>query len=342
MNTTEAPETIAFMLATTERATSGDDNTDNSAYWLTGHYVTVTVILAIACVLGLVGNALMAAVALRKSNRGQPDMWILLNLCLVNILFSAIVLPIQIAQYYTEPANWAYHRNRALCKFVPYAVHVIIYVICYTLGLHSAILFIASHFRESTYQRITRTVVLVALAAVWTVSLLFCVPVAMSFEVRSSLHYSACAYVDFPSVYRDTILRLVFLLLLPFVAMTVVTGCALWRIGRASTRQVAYEGLSECDLPSRRRTAILLLILLLLFLVCWFPLDVIAMIVYHNWWVYRPLTKILKVFQVLAVLNPCVVPFVYIALDPRVSTGIRDICKCVRRRNQPEKDARNV
>ena len=342
MNTTEVPETINFTLSTTERATAGNDTADYTDYWLTGHYVTVTVILAIACVLGLVGNALMAAVALRKSNRGQPDMWILLNLCLVNILFSVVVLPLQIEILFTGTANWHYYRNRALCKFVPYAVHVIIYVICYTLGLHSAILFIVLHFRKSTYQRMTRTAVLVALAVVWIVSLLFCVPVAMSFEVRSGFRY-ACAYVGFPSLYRDTmIIRMVFLLLLPFVAMTVITGCALWRIGRASTRQVAYEGLSESDLPSRRRTAILLLILLLLFLVCWFPLDIIALVVYHNWRVYRGLYKVIKVFQILSVLNPCVVPFVYIALDPRVYTGIRDICACARRRSQPERDDRIV
>ena len=323
----EAPEMIN--LTTTERATADGD------YWLTGHYVTVTVIIGIACVGGLVGNALMAAVALRKSNRGQPDMWILLNLCLGNILFSGVVLPMQIAQNYTGTVDRELHRNRALCKFLPYALHVILYVICYTLGLHSAILFIASHFRKSTYQRITRTVVLVALAAVWIVSLLFSIPVALSIDLMVGPYHSACVLTDLRSVYRSAILRLVFLLLLPFVAMTVLTRCALWRIRRARARQVAYEGLSESDLPSRRRTAILLLILLLLFLVCWFPLDIIALVVYHNWRVYRGLYKVIKVFQILSVLNPCVVPFVYIALDPRVSNGIRAICACVRRRNQP-------
>ncbi len=346
MNTTEEPETINFTLSPTEIATAGDDYYDYTAdtdYWLTGHYVTVTVILGIACVGGLVGNALMAAVALRKSNRGQPDMWILLNLFLVNILFSAVVLPMQIADYYAGAEFWAFHRNRALCKFVPYALNVIIYVICYTLGLHSAMLFIASHFRKSAYHRITRTVVLLALVAVWIVSLLFCIPVAVSVDIQVLYHnLSACVYSDFPSVYRNAILRLVFLLLLPFVTITVVTGWALWRIGRASTRQVAYEGLSESDLPGRRRTAILLLVLLLLFLVCWFPLDVIHLALFHNWWAHRALTKILKVSQVLSVLNPCVVPFVFIALDPRVSTEIRAICACMRRRNQAEEDARNV
>ncbi len=332
MNTMEAPKTVTFK--TVETLTADGD------YWLTGHYVTVTVILGIACVGGLVGNALMAAVALRKSNRGQPDMWILLNLSLVNIIFSVVVLPIQIAGHHT--ANWAFHKNRAICKFLPYAVNLIIYVICYTLGLHSTILFIASHFRKSTYQRITRTVVLAALAAVWIVSLLFCIPESLSIDLHVvGYHHSFCASTDTSSAYRNTILRLLFLLLLPSVAMTVVTGCSLWRIRRARTRQVAYEGLSESDLSSRRRTAILQLVLLLLFLVCWFPLDAIMLALYHGhiiWTAYNAFYKMLDVFHVLAVLNPCVVPFVYIVLDPRVSAGIRVICSGVRRRNQPASD----
>lgn len=312
-----------------------------SSYWFFGHYITTTVILSIAVVATLTGNVLVATAAFSKSNRCQPEMWILLNLCLVNILFSVVVIPTEIVHGYLF-VSW--YLDRAMCKFVPYALHVIIYVICYTLGLHSAILFIASHFRKSVYQRITRKVVLVTLACLWAVCFLVCVPTAVYIDLIEGFNYRSCIYRrDIHMAKTDSILRFVFLLLLPFLTMVGVTCSALWRISRVSTRQVAYESLSESEVPKHRRTAVLLLVLLFLFLVCWFPLYVITIVSLH----FRPsipdltLYTAAEVLEVLAMLNPCIVPYVHLWLDPRIVAGIKSVCSRNKRARETLAHAHN-
>ncbi len=314
---TEIPEVFNFTFATTERATTEGSIHDD-------HWPLSTVIRVIASVGGLVGNTLMAALVLRKSNRGQPDMWILLNLCVANTAHISMVLPWIIG-------DWKISGSRAdsLCKFLALVGFSSKFVCCYTLGLYSAILFIATHFRK-TYQRITRTGVVVALAVAWGLCILICIPFAVNTDQHGTPRY--CGSRDVHSEYSDSMVRLVLLLLLPLVAMAALTGCALWRMRRAS-RQMAYARLSQSDFPSHRRTAVLLLVLLLVYLVSWFPIQVIAAVIYHNYSLHHALVRVVEVCQILSHLNPVVVPFVCIALDSRLTAGIRLFC--LRWRHQP-------
>lgn len=301
--------------------------TGGSSYWFTGHYITATVILTLGLACGLVGNGLVALAALSKSNRRLPEMWILLNLCVVNILFSVVVIPVQIAGEFYSVID--VHSGRARCKLVPYFVHVISYAVCLALALHSTILFIASHFRRSLYQRLTLKVVVAAALCLWLVCLLICLPDVINYELTDTDYTGQgpkiCVFQGRGS--RSDILRLVFLLVLPFLAMAVVTGCALWRMKRAvSTRQMTYEGFSTFEPPSHKRTAILLLVLLLLFLVCWFPLDVFLLVTGGKDIMPMELFEVSQIFLVMNVLNPCIVPYVYIGLDRQVSAAIKTVC----------------
>ncbi len=318
-----------------------------------GSNVTPTVsivILGFGLLVCLVGNVLVATAVMSKSNRTRPEMWTLLNLCVANILYSAIVIPIQTSHRYL---GLDLQLGQGTCKPVRYVVHVLVYVIYYMLGLHCVISFFVCYFRKSAFlqQIITRKTVLGALQGVWVLCALACIPTIIYSDTMETSFARVCQYNNgISSPLTNAILRLASLRLLPFLGIAMSTGAAIWRTTRGCgnrRQETNRKGAYRSRVANQERALAILLVILVLFVICCLPYDVTMILLRSGRFdpnvpnvelskVVVSIATALEVFHVLEMLHPCILPLIYIALDRDIYTEIRCMCWSPRDTGTPQ------
>ncbi|XP_072235890.1 galanin receptor type 1b [Leuresthes tenuis] len=293
--------------------------------------VIVPVVFGLIFVVGIVGNSLVMVVIGRVKHSGgvrsiSPTNIFILNLSVADLLFLLFCVPFH-ATIYSLP-EWVF--GAFLCKFGHYFYTVSMLVSVFTLVAMSVDRYIAVvRSKKSACVRSPRNA-LVGLCVIWTLSLVWSVPVAQHQELtnhRIALNSTFCwenwSGASKPA-YKVSILALGYVLPLLLIC------CCYTRVLCHLHKKM--KNMSKKSERSKRKTAQTILLVVTAFTFCWLPHHIIAMWVEFGSF---PLTDASFAFRIVAHClsygNSCVNPVLYAFL----SENFRKACRQVFTRHLP-------
>ncbi|XP_029987026.1 galanin receptor type 1b [Sphaeramia orbicularis] len=300
--------------------------------------VIVPVLFGLIFVVGVLGNSLVMVVIgkVRYSvggggggggggvkRTGSPTNIFILNLSVADLSFLLICVPFH-ATIYTLP-EWVF--GAFLCKFGHYFATVSMLVSIFTLVAMSVDRYIAVvHSKKSACIR-SRRKALVGVSIIWTLSLVFSVPVAQH-QVLTGYHAAPNSTFCWEQwtgaskrIYKVTILLIGYLL--PLLLISCCYTKILFHLHKK------MKNMSKKSEHSKRKTAQTVLLVVTAFTICWMPHHIIAMWVEFGTF---PLTEASFAFRIvshcLSYGNSCVNPILYAFLSENFRKACHQVFSC--------------
>ncbi|XP_067906021.1 leukotriene B4 receptor 1-like [Heterodontus francisci] len=222
----------------------------------TAQNAAASIILSLACLLGVPGNVLVICIILFAVKQRSPTVVLILNLAIVDMLV-LITLPLWI---YTIMHGWTF--GEAFCKILAYLVYCNMYVSIFLITVMSAERFMAV-FYPFTMQRWRRNKVVVKVVpAIWVLAFLFSVPVLIYQVVGVDANgRQQCLYMQFDTDEQEilcTMIQIVVAFIIPFSVLSICYFC----IGR-KMKQMTFN--------TQNRTGVVIGSVVIVFFICWVP-----------------------------------------------------------------------
>ncbi|XP_056134872.1 galanin receptor type 1b [Lampris incognitus] len=288
--------------------------------------VIVPVIFGVIFLLGVVGNTLVMVVIGRiksgKRSKSTTNIFIL-NLSIADLSFLLFCVPFH-ATIYSLP-EWIF--GAFLCKFGHYFVTVSMLVSIFTLVAMSVDRYVAVvHSKKSPCIRNRRNA-LIGVGVIWTLSLIFAVPVAQHQIVTNhpeAPNSTFCWEKWFgPSKHTYKVTILVIGYLLPLALIICCYAKVLFHLHKK------MKNMSKKSEHSKRKTAQTVLLVVTAFLICWMPYHIIAMWVEFGTF---PLNDASFAFRIvshcLSYGNSCINPILYAFLSENFRKACRQVFTC--------------
>ncbi|KAI8487402.1 PREDICTED: melanin-concentrating hormone receptor 1-like [Branchiostoma belcheri] len=284
--------------------------------------VTMSVVLYVICVVGLLGNTLVMYVLVRYSKlRNTADVFIF-NMALADEVF-LLGVPFFAHQFVAD--EWPF--GAVMCKLI-YALDAnnqfaSVYILaCMSIDRYLAI----GHPIRSLGIR-TRKVAAITNVGIWLASLVSIAP----FWVFSSLEIypdgSQICELQFPKGSKDLYWFTVYHFTLAFVLpLTVITVCYLMVLHKLATVVVPSESNAE---KRTKKVAKMVLLVVVMFVVCWLPFYVVALINITN--DVRPTYAFLVAYFFsigLGYANSCVNPIIYVLFSSKFRKRTLEALSC--------------
>eukprot|EP00061_Rhincodon_typus_P017494 g46204.t1 len=190
-----------------------------------------TIILSLACLVGVPGNALVIWIVLfAMKKQRSPTVILILNLAIADELV-LITLPLWI---YAFVNGWAF--GQPFCKFLSYIVCCNMYVSIFLITVMSIERFMAVIYPFASQRWRQNKVVVKVVFIVWVLALLFSIPVLLYQVVDADdTGQQYCLYMQFETD-KEEIFCTVFQTLVSFVIPFMVLSISYFCIGRKVKR----------------------------------------------------------------------------------------------------------
>uniref|UniRef100_A0A6V7JM72 G-protein coupled receptors family 1 profile domain-containing protein n=1 Tax=Bracon brevicornis TaxID=1563983 RepID=A0A6V7JM72_9HYME len=267
-------------------------------------------------VVGIFGNALVCFVVVRN-----PQMQTVTNLFITNLALSDIllcVLAVPFTPLYTFLGRWVF--GKTLCRLVPYAQGVSIYISTLTLSSIAVDRFLVIIY--PFHPRMKIKVCLSVILAIWVVALFLTLPYGLYMSLEEPQGRVPLCEEHWP----DPTFRQIFssfTSILQFVIPVLVIGfcyvCVSIRLNdrarhKPGTKTSRRE---EADRERKRRTNRMLIAMVGIFTICWLPMNILNIVDDFNVdisnWAYFRLCFFIT--HALAMSSTCYNPFVYAWLN---------------------------
>ncbi|XP_064468515.1 annetocin receptor-like [Ornithodoros turicata] len=260
-------------------------------------------VLSVIFFLALVGNGLMLWALPRR-----PAFAYMKRLCVADTLVAIFNILPQLAWDVT----YRFRGGMFLCKLIKYLQVSVLYLSSYTLV-------------SLTVDRCLARPSLVLVGMPWVLAAFFAIPQMFVFamrQVRPSI-YDCWASFEGPWAERLYVVWFVVSVFLgPALATVVCYGTLWYRVWRARLPLLS--------------TVRITLVLIVCFVVCWIPFSVTQLLVtFSNDAHEASQGPLVTIFLLLASLNSCTNPWVYLVLSPALRNRLRHLCR-VDRNHEPE------
>ncbi|KAF7691397.1 galanin receptor type 1 [Silurus meridionalis] len=288
--------------------------------------------------LGVVGNALVIAVLVRRragQRRSTTNIFIL-NLAVADLSYLLFCVPFQSTVYMLP--MWVL--GAFICKFVHYFFTVSMLVSVFTLSAMSVDRYVAIvHSRKSSSIRVARHALLGVLG-IWALSLAMALPVAyhqriVETEDNSTFCWEVWADPRKRKIY--VVCTFVFGYLLPLILISFCYAKVLNHLHKN------LRNISKKSEASKKKTAQTVLVVVVVFCLSWLPHHVV-----HLWVEFGsfPLNQASFLFRVvahcLAYSNSSVNPIIYAFLSENFRQAYKQVFQCQVASECPTQDAREM
>ncbi|XP_078068128.1 leukotriene B4 receptor 1-like [Mustelus asterias] len=223
-----------------------------------------SIILSLACLLGVPGNALVILIivfAMKKER--SPTVLLILNLATADMLV-LITLPLWI---YAFVHSWTF--GESFCKILTYVIYCNMYVSIFLITAMSAERFMAVIYPFATLRWRINKVIRKMVLAVWILALLFAVPALLYKLVDvDDGGRQQCVHMEFNTKEQEIshmMLQIVVGFVIPFSVLSICYFC----IGRK---------VKDLRFPTKNRTGMVIGRVVIVFFICWAPHHVLNLI----------------------------------------------------------------
>ncbi|XP_020370777.1 leukotriene B4 receptor 1-like [Rhincodon typus] len=279
-----------------------------------------TIILSLACLVGVPGNALVIWIVLfAMKKQRSPTVILILNLAIADELV-LITLPLWI---YAFVNGWAF--GQPFCKFLSYIVCCNMYVSIFLITVMSIERFMAVIYPFASQRWRQNKVVVKVVFIVWVLALLFSIPVLLYQVVDADdTGQQYCLYMQFETD-KEEIFCTVFQTLVSFVIPFMVLSISYFCIGRKVKRMT---------FNTKNRTGVVIGTVVIVFFICWMPHNVLNLISItalmtstSNEAISRTLNDIYSggtfIAGALAFINSCINPVLYAFAAQKIRNGFQ-------------------
>ncbi|XP_059211634.1 galanin receptor type 1b [Centropristis striata] len=297
--------------------------------------VVVPVVFGLIFVVGVVGNSLVMVVIGKVQygggggggarRVGSPTNIFILNLSVADLSFLLFCVPFQ-ATIYSLP-QWVF--GALLCRFGHYFSTVSMLVSIFTLAAMSVDRYLAVVRSNKSPRVRSRRNALIGICVIWTLSLLFSVPVAQHQVLTDhpAAPNSTFCWERWSGGSRQA--YKVSILLVGYLLPLLLISCCYTRVLFHLHKKM--KNMSKKSQRSKRKTAQTVLLLVSAFTVCWLPHHIVALWVEFGSF---PLNDASFAFRILSHClsygNSCVNPVLYAFVSQNFRRACSQVFSCSR------------
>ncbi|XP_069141049.1 neuropeptide Y receptor type 6-like [Argopecten irradians] len=276
----------------------------------------IVVTFSVIGLFGILGNAAMCYVIIRKSNSRTGRNWFILNLSVSDILTSVFCIPFTVVKLVMK--HWPL--GKVLCKIAPSLQTVYVFVSTFT------IVFIAVDRYKAIVQCSPReqTRPRYIFILVWMVSLALALPMFIFYDVESVgitkdiILFSSCLEKWSSDVARRSYATLVLCIHFVFPILVIISLhiliCRFIRTHIESKPSYSRElHRSRRNLLRQRKNIILLTSITVVFALTWLPLTLINLLADINYELFTGINWnwLIAICHILAMSSVCINPIIY-------------------------------
>ncbi|NXM23545.1 GALR2 protein, partial [Oxyruncus cristatus] len=294
--------------------------------------IIVPIIFSLIFLVGTVGNGLVLAVLLRNGqvNYTTTNLFIL-NLAVADLCFIICCVPFQATIYTLD--GWLF--GAFACKAVHFLIYLTMYASSFTLAAVSIDRYLAIRYPLKSRDLRTSQNAGVAIAAIWSLSLLFAGPYLSYYQI---IHYHGVP-ICVP-IWEDQrrkvldILTFVFGYLLPVIVVSLAyirTVKFLW------TSVDPIERISESRKAKRKVTKMIVAVAIL-FCLCWLPHHLVILCFWFGHFPFNRATYACRLAShCLSYTNSCLNPIVYALISKHFRNRFKQVFTCLFFQNKTRK-----
>lgn len=302
--------------------------------------IVVPVLFGIVVFVGFIGNALVVVVVAFNQQMRNTTNILIINLAIADLLFIIFCVPFTATDYALP--FWPF--GDIWCKVVQYLLIVCAYASVYTLVLMSLDRFLAVVLPIDSMSIRTEHNTYWAVAILWSVILLCCVPV---FLAHGETHYryafeqqTACVFLQNEG-YNLELFQISFFTTSYVVPLTLICALYLFMLKRLWHGVMAGGHVSVESLRGKKRVTRLVVVVVVIFAVCWCPIQIVLVLKSLGQYEMNPTNIIIQITShVFAYMNSCVNPILYAFLSENFRKAFRKLIACPS--NRQTTHARNV
>ncbi|KAM3871950.1 nociceptin receptor [Diretmus argenteus] len=296
---------------------------DTDAFLPTGVKVTIVVVYMIVCVVGLVGNCLVMYVIIRYTKMKTATNIYIFNLALADSLVLA-TLPFQGTDVFL--GFWPF--GNTLCKAVVSIDYYNMFTSTFTLTVMSMDRYIAVCHPVKALDMRTPHKAKVVNICVWVLASAIGVPAMVMGDVEVELEHNSveCIVVlPDPRSYWDPVFGTCVFLFSFLIPVAIISICYSLMVKRLRSVRI-LSGSKEKDRNLRRITR-MVLVVVAAFVVCWTPVQIMALAQSLGFNLGSLFTLVLMHFCIaLGYVNSSLNPVLYAFLDENFKRCFREFC----------------
>ncbi|GFR25890.1 allatostatin-A receptor [Trichonephila clavata] len=295
--------------------------------------IVVPILFGIIVIVGFIGNTLVVLVVACNPQMRSTTNVLIINLAVADLLFIMFCVPFTAFDYALP--YWPF--GDVWCRGVQYLVIVCAYASIYTLVLMSLDRFLAVVHPITSMSIRTVQNAFIAIAIMWTVIVLACVPALQShgqiYYTYQNIEYSVCMFLSTEG-YNYAAYQICFFLssyIIPLGLIFILYVLMLKRLwfGVAPGGRISAE-----SLKSKKRVTRMVVIVVVIFAVCWCPIQIVLVMKSINSYVMTPMRLVGQITaHILAYMNSCVNPILYAFLSDNFRKAFHKVIACHRKQN---------
>lgn len=279
--------------------------------------------------LGICGNALVCFVVIRNKQMHTVTNFLITNLALSDILLCVLAVPF--TPLYTFLGAWVF--GATLCRLVPYAQGVSVYISTFTLTSIAIdrFLVILYPFRPRMKIEVCQMIIV----GIWFVALGLTLPYGLYRKMDRS--ENLCEEI-WPNEHFRRVFSSITTVLQFVVPFCVITLCYVFVSLKLNSRIRMRPGCNasrreEADRERKRRTNRMLIAMVAIFGISWLPLNLINVIedFYSNANDWAPFKFCFFVAHSIAMSSTCYNPFLYAWLNENFRKEFKQVLPCFSR-----------
>ncbi|KAI8130589.1 hypothetical protein FF38_12734 [Lucilia cuprina] len=296
--------------------------------------ITVPLCFGVIALTGFFGNILVILVVCLNKQMHSTTNLLIVNLAVADLLFVIFCIPFTAADYVAD--SWPF--GDLWCRTVQYLIVVAAFTSIYTLVLMSIDRFLAVVHPIRSRMLRTEKITKICIAAIWTIILLVCLPVAFTHGVVKTddddpdfPEFEVCQFIpnDFLGLQTYQIIFFTSSYLLPLM---VISGLYMRMITRL-WRQGSGVRMSVESQRGRKRVTRLVVVVVIAFASLWLPVQLILLL--KALYIYHADTKFTVILQVvaqtLAYASSCINPVLYAFLSDNFRKAFHKAINCSNR-----------
>lgn len=290
--------------------------------------IVVPILFGIIVIVGLFGNTLVVIVVACNPQMRSTTNVLIINLAIADLLFIMFCVPFTAFDYALP--YWPF--GDIWCRVVQYLVIVCAYASIYTLVLMSFDRFLAVvHPIPSMSIRTVRNALL-AIAILWAVIVLACIPALESHGLVSytinGVEYSMCIFLSGEG-YNYAAFQICFLLSSYIVPLSLIFVLYMLMLKRLWFGVAPGGRMSAESLKSKKRVTRMVVIVVVIFAVCWCPIQIVLVLKSVYAYPIDPLRVVVQITShILAYMNSCVNPILYAFLSENFRKAFHKVIAC--------------
>ncbi|NWU97487.1 GALR2 protein, partial [Upupa epops] len=313
----------------------GGWNTSSDSPELQAAGVIVPIIFSLIFLLGTVGNGLVLAVLLQNGQvKYTTTNLFILNLAMADLCFIICCVPFQATIYTLD--GWLF--GAFVCKAVHFLIYLTMYASSFTLAAVSVDRYLAIRYPLKSRDLRTSRNAGVAIATIWSLSLLFAGPYLSYYQIVHYHGVPVCIPI-WDNQHRKIldILTFVFGYLLP---VTVVSLTYARTIKFLWTSVDPIERISESRKAKRKVTKMIVAVAIL-FCLCWLPHHLVILCFWFGHFPFNRATYACRLAShCLSYANSCLNPIVYALISKHFRKRFKQVFTCVFFQNGSRKKKR--